>query len=341
MAGAYTVTVRDAGNVTTTTNEVVLNEPGQLLVSSTVDINDISIVPSGGTPPYSLTINGIIASDTFVFVDLAGGDYTFVVMDANGCTASAEATALGNTIALTLVTAGPVSCNGDSDGVIGICVDGGIAPLSAVITPALGSYAGSTGNCALLAAFSDLPPGEYSITITDAGGFSNITSATVTEPEQIAVSASNQGDTIFVSATGGTFSFEYSLDGSNWQASPVFPGLQDGNYTVFARDIKGCTDSIEFFLNSVHTIDLASAWGLSVSPNPGTGLFQLNMQQAPAALRGEVFDLTGRSLRRMDFTPGNGAFQALIDVQDLPQGIYILRLTDGVRTGALRLSIAR
>lgn len=339
-AGSYTVTVRDAGSLTTTTNEVVLNEPSQLLVSATVNINDIGVVSSGGTPPYFLTINGI-ASDSFAFVDLAGGEYIFVVTDANGCTASAEATALGNTIALTLVAANPVSCNGDSDGIIGICVDGGIAPLSAVITPALGNYAGSTDNCSLLAAFSDLPPGEYSITITDAGGFSTIAGATVSEPEPISVSASNQGDTILVSATGGTFSFEYSLDGANWQASPVFPGLTDGNYTVFARDIKGCADSIEFFLNSVQTIDLASVWGLSVSPNPGTGLFQLNMQQAPAALRGEVFDLTGRSLRRMDFTPGNGAFQTLIDVQDLPQGIYILRLTDGGRTGALRLSIAR
>jgi len=339
-AGTYTVTVRDAGNMITTTNEVVLNQPGQLLVSSTVNINDISVVSSGGTPPYSLTINGIV-SNTFAFADLAAGDYTFVVTDANGCTASTEATALGNTIALTLVAANSVSCNGDSDGIIGICVDGGIAPLSAVITPALGNYAGSTDNCSLLAAFSDLPPGEYSITITDAGGFSTIAEATVTEPEPIAVSASNQGDTIFVSATGGIFSYEYSLNGANWQASPLFPGLTDGNYTVFARDIKLCTDSIAFFLNSVQTIDLASAWGLSVSPNPGTGLFQLNMQQAPAALRGEVIDLTGRSLRRMDFTPGSGTFQTLIDVQDLPQGTYILRLTDGVRTGALRLSIAR
>lgn len=340
QAGTYTVTVRDAGNFITTTNEVLLNAPSQLLVSSTVNINDISVVPSGGTPPYSLTINGM-ASDTFEFVDLAGGDYTFVITDANGCIVSTVATALGNTIALTLVAVGPVSCNGDGDGVIGICVDGGIAPLSAVITPALGSYTGSTGNCSLLATFTSLPPGAYSITITDAGGFSTITDATVMEPEQLSVSASNQGDTIFVGATGGTFSYEYSLDGVNWQGSPVFPGLQDGDYTVFARDIKLCMDSISFFLNSVPTIDLASAWGLSVSPNPGTGLFQLNMQQAPAALRADVFDLNGRSLRQLDLTPGSGNFQTRIDLQDLPQGMYILRLTDGLQTGGIRLSIAR
>ncbi|MCC6281891.1 MAG: T9SS type A sorting domain-containing protein, partial [Saprospiraceae bacterium] len=140
---------------------------------------------------------------------------------------------------------------------------------------------------------------------------------------------------------GGTFSYEYSLDGTNWQPSPFFPGLADGVYAIYARDIKQCADSTEFLLNTIKTIDLSAVWGLTLSPNPGTGLFYLNLQQAPASLHGDIFDMTGRSLRRMDFTPGNGVLQTQIDVQDLPQGIYLLRLTDGVQTGTLRLSVVR
>jgi hypothetical protein len=280
-------------------------------------------------------------SDSFSFTDLEAGAYTFVVTDAKGCTASDGATALGNTIALSFVAVGPVSCNGDSDGVIGICVDGGIAPLSAAITPAIGNYIGSSGNCSLLATFTSLPPGAYNVTVTDAGGFTATTGISVTEPEPVVVNATNQGDTIIATVTGGTFSYEYSIDGTNWQASPVFPGLPDGAYTVYARDIKLCSDSTEFVLNTIKTIDLTAAWGVTVAPNPGTGLFHLNLQEAPATLHGDIFDMTGRSLRRLDFSPGQGAFSTKIDIQDLPQGIYILRLTDGASAGSVRLSVVR
>ena len=193
----------------------------------------------------------------------------------------------------------------------------------------------------MLASFSGLPPGTYNITITDAGGFTTDTSLTVLAPEPIVVSASNQADTILVSASGGTFSYEYSLDGINWQASPAFPGLPDGNYTAFARDIKLCTDSTEFVLNTVKTFDLETSWGLFISPNPGKGLFQLRMQHAPAVLKGDIFDMTGRLLHHMDYTPGQGVFTVPIDLQYFPQGMYILRLTDGLRAGAVQLSIVR
>ena len=94
-------------------------------------------------------------------------------------------------------------------------------------------------------------------------------------------------------------------------------------------------------MNTIRTIDLSATWGLTLSPNPSTGLFYLTLQQAPAALRGNIFDMTGRSLRQMDFAPGGGTFSTKIDVQDLPQGVYVLRLTDGARTGAVRLSVVR
>ncbi len=340
-AGNYTVEVRDAGAMNVFTNGVEITEPAQLTVEATVDVNDVTVQPAGGTPPYTLTINDV-PSDSFAFTDLEAGEYTFVVTDANGCSASTTATALGNTLAIFFEATAAVSCAGDQDGIIGICVDGGIAPVTAMISPAAGSFISSSStSCAFLATFTNLPPGVYTVTITDAAGFSITTGGTITEPTPVELEVTNQGDTIIAVASGGTFSYEYSLDGINWQAEQTFPGLQEGVYTIYARDIKLCADSTEFFLNLTQTVDPGAAWGMNISPNPSTGMFQISLSDAPSVLHADVADMTGRMLRHLEFNPGGGAFHTQIDLQDLPQGVYVLRLSDGEKTGAVRLSVVR
>jgi gliding motility-associated-like protein len=46
--------------------------------------------------------------------------------------------------------------------------------------------------------------------------------------------------TIEAIATGGFGIYEYSLNALDWQSSPIFSGLENGSYTVYARDIQGC-----------------------------------------------------------------------------------------------------
>ena len=46
--------------------------------------------------------------------------------------------------------------------------------------------------------------------------------------------------TIEAVITGGFGIYEYSLDGIDWQSSPVFSGLENGSYTIYVRDIQGC-----------------------------------------------------------------------------------------------------
>jgi gliding motility-associated-like protein len=41
-------------------------------------------------------------------------------------------------------------------------------------------------------------------------------------------------------ATGGFGIYEYSLNAIDWQSSPIFSGLENGSYTIYARDIQGC-----------------------------------------------------------------------------------------------------
>ena len=340
-AGTYTINVRDASFMTAFTNAVILTEPTQVVVNASADVNDVTVNISGGTSPYTLLINDVETEEQY-FPDLAAGIYTFVATDANGCSATSEVEALGNTMMIFFQAVGPISCTGSNDGIIGVCVDGGYGTLTATISPEAGNNEStSNGNCHLVASFLNLPPGNYEVTITDSLGFSIVTGATITSPDPLEITAANVGNTITASVTGGTFSYEYSLDGINWQPESEFTDLPNGLYTVYVRDIRGCIASTEFLLDVDKTIDLATIWGVQVSPNPGSGMFQLMMANAPDALHVDVVELTGKILHRLDFNPGNGNFQTQIDLQNLPQGIYLLRLTDGVRTGALRVSIVR
>lgn len=54
---------------------------------------------------------------------------------------------------------------------------------------------------------------------------------------------------IFVSASGGSPDYEYSLDGVDFQKVGAFRNLPSGTYDVIARDIKGCLDTVELVVN--------------------------------------------------------------------------------------------
>ena len=60
--------------------------------------------------------------------------------------------------------------------------------------------------------------------------------ATVTDPNCFEDTGS-----IVASATGGTGTIAYSIDGTTFQGSGTFNGLGTGAYTVIAKDNNGCT----------------------------------------------------------------------------------------------------
>jgi gliding motility-associated-like protein len=75
--------------------------------------------------------------------------------------------------------------------------------------------------------------------------FDSITTTFSSEPETfeanlITPAFSSGLATIEATATGGFGTYEYSIDAINWQSSPTFSNLQNGNYTVYVRDIQGC-----------------------------------------------------------------------------------------------------
>ncbi|MEL1244104.1 choice-of-anchor L domain-containing protein [Flavobacterium sp. DGU11] len=88
-------------------------------------------------------------------------------------------------------------------------------------------------------------PGDYTVTVTNTFGcegsktFTVLPSGRATDATFDINDFTGNDNTITVNPFG-TGSYEYSLDGSDYQDSPVFDHLPAGEYTVYIRDTNGC-----------------------------------------------------------------------------------------------------
>lgn len=93
--------------------------------------------------------------------------------------------------------------------------------------------------------------GNYSVTITNDQGCSKIKTFFVITSEAATITDivihdfdSNNTATILTSGNGN---YEYSLNGINYQDSPVFEYLEEGEYTIYIQDKNGCGITIGTF----------------------------------------------------------------------------------------------
>ncbi|MFM7822949.1 MAG: beta strand repeat-containing protein, partial [Bacteroidota bacterium] len=318
-SGNYTLTVIDANGCQNMTTYTVA-EPNAPLAANQINISNVScnggsngsvsVSVSGGTSPYTYSwSNGATSQD---LVSLITGNYSLTVTDANGCTALLNAS-VGQPaapIASTTSVTQNVSCNGGSDGVINVLVSGGTAP-----------YSYLWNNGAVTQSITGLSAGNYAVTITDANGCSDVSSATVAQPTQpINIQASvtssiscfngNNG-TINLTINGGTAPFSYLWNnGSTAQNQTQLPA---GNYTVTVTDANGCTEQS---INSITQPAGALAASISVSQSVacfggGTGTLDLSVSGGTAPY---------------SYLWSNG--ETTEDISNLISGTYTVSITD-------------
>jgi PKD repeat protein len=149
----------------------------------------------------------------------------------------------------------------------------GNGTITAVATGGSGSgymYSLNGGTPQSSGSFTGLSAGIYSVAVSDGNGCTANTSAVVSNNAGgVAVVATTVADpcgsgngSLTATATGGTGPYEYSIDGVNFQVSPIFNGLTAGSYTVFAEDqSNGCTG------NTTVTVT-ANNYTLTVAASP-------------------------------------------------------------------------
>jgi len=247
-SGTYTVTVTDANGCSDTIQFSITDmDAATLTFADTVHNNcygdtmgQVTVTPSGGTPDYTYLWSDGQTDSTAV--NLGADTYTVTVTDADGCVSisSIDITEPEQLLVDSINTI-DILCNGQNNGKIFAYASGGTDPLWYSIDGGDDQESGS---------FVFLDQGDHTITITDSLGCTRDTTVTIIEPLAINIDTLDHTDlecygdtdgTIYISASGGTGSLEYTLDGLTYQSDGNFTGLAGGDYAITVTDMNGCT----------------------------------------------------------------------------------------------------
>ncbi len=241
--GVYTLVVTDSVGCQDTANfnalaptqlSLVLNATSPACAS--VQDGSITALPSNGVGAYTyLWSNG--ATDSSIN-NLAAGNYTVTVQDAQGCE-------INQTYSLTeadplqiIFVPQQVACANNADGSIEAMVTGGNAPYS---------YAWANGSTTAI--ISNLNTGMYALTITDNSGCTQTDSIPINQPaalqvlvqqEQISCAGSQDGR-IALQVQGGTAPYQYSITPNVYQTQALFENLGPGTYNIEVLDANACS----------------------------------------------------------------------------------------------------
>ncbi|MEL6862861.1 MAG: gliding motility-associated C-terminal domain-containing protein [Bacteroidota bacterium] len=253
--GIYTVTIQDV-NGCEEVYDIPVNEL-ELQLSSDIpaivppschDTNDgsITLVVANGQGPYTFDYNdgnGFVSTNTVTGIN--NGVYTITFQDANGCFGDTILTVTPPQPLSVIIDPIDISCFSADDGSAVPIVSGGVGGYQF----SWSDFLNQTDSIA-----TDLQPGDYFLTVTDANGCDTIAEVTIVEPPELFLDLVGVqdvicfGDTtgqITVSGIGGTPDYEYSLDGVNFQGPAIFNNLLAGDYTVVVMDAMGCTNTVD------------------------------------------------------------------------------------------------
>lgn len=252
IAGTYTVQITDANGCTGTQAGTVVQPASALMPSLNVlqnvkcfNGNDgaIDLEVSGGTEPYSFKWNNEAITEDID--NLIAGTYTTTVTDANECTSifNAEITQPQNALALTINTIFQTGCSGAGN--IDLSIEFGTPPYS---------YYWNNGNTTQ--DITSVPPGSYTVTVTDANGCTTTSSVILSQsPSNLSVSGNvtnssciqQVGGSININYNGGIAPYTYSW--SNGLTTQNISGLSQGNYVVVVNDANGCSGTASFTIS--------------------------------------------------------------------------------------------
>jgi large repetitive protein len=255
--GNYSVTTTDSKGCSNT-NTFVITEP-PLLTSALSQANVLcnggisgsaSVIASGGSPVYSYAwSNGLITPS---ITGITIGIYFCIITDANNCTNT-------NTFSITqptLLTSTASQTN--------ILCTGGTSSASVTTSGGIPAYIYNWSNGQSTTSITGLA-GNYSVTITDMNGCTNVEVFSITEPSMLSLSLSGNDSICFgetsvlnVSPTGGTpnYSYFWMPCSQNIQTISVTPSSST-TYTVTVTDANGCSLFNQTFNVSVLPLPVA------------------------------------------------------------------------------------
>lgn len=325
-AGNYQVVVTDASGCGATTN-ITITQPAAISVATNVTATTcgqcngaITVVPSGGTAPYTLQWSN--GSNSTNVSGLCAGVYTVIITDATSCSntftipvsSSGGPTASG-------ITSTDVTCFGANDGTAQVSPVGGTAPYNIFWIPG-----GQTTS-----SVSGLSAGTYYVQIQDASGCILTDSVVINAPSQILLNQSITNTDcgfcmgqIALNVTGGTGPYTY-LWAPGGQTTSSISGLCAGIYTVTVTDATGCSQVVPVPVSNVNSTIVLNTNSTDITCNGscnGTGTVNVTSGSAP-------------------FTYNWSTGSTTTTTSGLCAGTYIVQVTDAggcVSSGAITIT---
>jgi hypothetical protein len=246
--GSYEVTVLDTNNCEVK-KAISINEPSKITaqhslspVSCTESKNDgtIDITPAGGTGAYTFHwSNGLTTEDVSL---LSAGTYRCSITDVNLCTETFDfVVGQPNPLSASFTNTN-VSCYDGENGSIALEVSGGNS-----------SYNYSWSNGRTEASLNGLKKGYYSVTVTDGKNCQKYFSTSLTQPDEISVSATSIKHASCKGAADGSLSLStqggkapYIWVWNDGKTGSSIDGLNATDHIVTIHDANSCTKSATF-----------------------------------------------------------------------------------------------
>ena len=336
--GTYTVTVVDANGCVHTDPSFINNLPDDFDVfavptDAICDQNGmIHLGFTGGTPNYTITWTGpqsgsvTIDGVSYNILNLPSGVYTITVVDANGCEETVTVT-INNTDNDLEIHASLIVNDCYVYNTIWIDITGGTGPYTIMWT---GTVNGTVTNNNGAYEIMDLPPGTYTIKVTDANGCMETQVITVYESQSnlLDVTVDNglcgelgtatvvvlQGTAPYSLTWTGPVSGSTSMPGNGFQ----LPNLPDGTYQFILTDAIGCVDEETIVVDNVDgdvSLQLSPVNGICGQPGSIFATFTGGTAPYTVSWSGAVNGSTT--------TGGNG-----FNIANLSDGAYTVVVTD-------------
>ncbi len=261
-AGVYTVVTTNS-NGCTSSNSITITQPTiiSLTMSSTqsacaTNTGTATVVATGGVGAYSyawLPIGGNAPAAN----NLAVGNYSVTVTDGNGCSKVGNVNVVSaNSPVLSMTNVTNVTCFGLSNGSATVVANGGAPGYTYSWIPVGGNTATA----------SNLPAGQYTVTVTDNLGCSGIETVNISSPAELIVTTSGNGadcgslnGSATANVSGGSGAYTYLWTPGSLTTQTI-SNIASGSYGVVVTDANNCSVTDAYNVNQIG--------GLNIQINP-------------------------------------------------------------------------
>ena len=358
-AGSYTAYVKDMKGCIGTSSNIAVAKVASIVVtagktSASACLNDgiITLSKTGGTTPYSYSINGTAYQSGSTFTGLAAKTYTGYVKDSKGCIGTLPNIVVGK-VASIVVTATKTSASScHNDGTIALSKTGGTTPYSYSINGTT-YQSGST--------FTGLAAKTYTGYVKDSKGcVGTLGNITVSKAAALIVSVQSKTNattcssingSINLAVSGGVSPFRYSINNSTYSSSSLFSFVSHGTYTGYVLDNRGCTGSVNNIVigptncssvkqsaNSEITDVKIHNFKIETYPNPSSTEFTLVVTSNKS---NEVYVVVRDILGRVVYSSKGSSSGKYFFGKTFPSGIYVAEVLQGKELKTLKLVKAK